>query len=92
MKLEKHSEADDPYALVGHGVPVEDGVDAAGDMALCFVEEYAMMGFPRSMVAGIFRNPYYQGPHGVFCLRGEEFVTRILDEVYGPEGTNATSL
>lgn len=83
--LLKQFEQDDPYSLIGHGFPMPEGYDGAGEMARCFVGEYAMMGFSRYRILRLFRSPVYQGPHGVYQLRGEAYVLGLIEEVFGPE-------
>jgi len=81
MRLEKHFEEDDPYAFVGVGFPCPDGFDAMEQMARTFIEEFAMMGFSNRLILELFRNPRYQGPHGVFQARGETYVRNLIEEV-----------
>lgn len=80
--LRKDFEEDDPYALVGQGFPCPEGYDSMGEMARTFIEEYALLGHSEAFVLGLFRNPRYQGPHGVLVARGEAYVRGLLSEVY----------
>lgn len=81
--LRKELEPDDPFAFIGQGFPNPEGYDSMGEMARCFIEEFAMLGYPASFVLRIFRNPFYQGPHGVYRARGEGYVLELIREVYG---------
>ncbi|MCW5943447.1 MAG: hypothetical protein KIS66_14540 [Fimbriimonadaceae bacterium] len=94
--LRKEFEEDDPYALVGQGFPCPDGYDSVGEMARCFVEEYALLGFDPERVLRLFRNPWFRGPNGVYRARGEAFVADLVNEVFGGveggAGANAQSL
>lgn len=89
--LKKEFEGDDPFALVGQGFPCPDGYDSSGEMARCFVEEFALLGYPAGFVLSIFRNPFYQGPHGVYRAKGEGFVLELIREVYGLTGREVAS-
>ncbi|MCE7929058.1 MAG: hypothetical protein DYG91_11260 [Chloroflexi bacterium CFX7] len=80
---EKHFEADDPYELVAARVPLEPGVDADELMARCFIEEYALLGTPRHKMMQLFRSKFFAGTNVIYENRGEEFVQRIIDEVFG---------
>ncbi|MCC6381894.1 MAG: hypothetical protein IT304_05255 [Dehalococcoidia bacterium] len=82
---EKELEADDPYELVNVRFPFEPGVDGDEVMARVFIEEYALMGMPRQKLLNLFRSPYFAGTHAILANRGEGFVHRLVDEVYGPE-------
>jgi len=81
--LHKDFEEDDPYALVGQGFPCPENYDSMGEMARTFVEEFALLGHSEEFVLRLFRNPRYQGPHGVFIARGEAYVRKLLSQVYG---------
>ncbi len=80
---EKHLEADDPYALVAARYPVQPGVDAEAVMAQCIVEEYALMGISREKMMHLFRSRVFTGTNAILANRGEAFVARIIDDVYG---------
>ena len=81
---EKEFEADDPYEFVAVRVPMAPGVDPDEVMARCFIEEYALMGMPRNKMMHIFQSQFFAGTHAILSARGEAFVERIIDEVYGP--------
>ncbi|MCC7229651.1 MAG: hypothetical protein IT203_04600 [Fimbriimonadaceae bacterium] len=80
--LKKDFETDDPYALVGQGFPCPPGYDSMGEMARCFIEEFAMIGYSEALILNLFKSPYYQGPHGVFKARGEGYVRDLMAEVF----------
>ena len=68
-----------------HGVVYADGVGTGKtEVGLAFIEEYALMGMPRNRVLAMFRSPFFAGAHAVFAARGEEFVARLVDQVFGP--------
>jgi hypothetical protein len=70
-------------ALVG--VVLEHGPDdgALTEMAWCFVEEYARMGWSGERIMRLFRNPFYRGPHQVLRMKGEDFVRGLIETVDG---------
>lgn len=80
---EKDFEGDDPMEFVAVRFPVAHGVDGDEVMARCFVEEYAMMGMPRDRILRLFKSRFFAGTHAILDSRGEEFVRRIIDDVYG---------
>lgn len=80
----KTFEEEDPYALVGLGFQNPEGFDGIGSMARTFIEEFALLGYDRTMIAKLFVNPWYQAPHAVLLARGNAYVQSLLDEVFGP--------
>lgn len=74
---------EDPMALVG--VQLGHGPDeqALTEMAWCFVEEYARMGWSGERILRLFRNPFYRGPHQILRAKGEAFVREIIETVEG---------
>ncbi|HEY4668321.1 MAG TPA: hypothetical protein VIH05_00950 [Tepidiformaceae bacterium] len=80
---EKEFELDDPYEFVAVRFPVDSAVDQDEVMARCFIEEYALIGMPRERVLHLFQSPAFVSPRGIFESRGEEFVQKIIDDVYG---------
>ena len=81
---EKDFEDDDPFEMVAARFPVPDGVDIDEVTARVLIEEYALMGVPRSRMLNIFRSEFFAGTNVIYESRGEEFVVRLIDEVFGP--------
>ena len=83
---------DDPLELVGCEVPLED--EQLSEMAECFVEEFARMGYGAEALLGLFRNPFYHGPHSVYQARGEEYVRDLIRQTVGerPSGLAGVGL
>jgi hypothetical protein len=81
-ELEKELEAGDPYELVAQRYPAEPGSDPDALMARCFIEEFALMGFPREKVMQLFRSKSFAATHSVLEARGEQFVSALLDSVF----------
>ncbi|HLU32136.1 MAG TPA: hypothetical protein VK088_10270 [Acidimicrobiia bacterium] len=78
----KSFEADDPLELIGHAFPVESEEAADREMARCFTEEYALMGFSAFEVGRLFESPAYVAPHAILLRRGPEFIRDVIREVY----------
>ena len=82
----KAAEPSDPYQPVAFGVPTP-GYDGLEAMARTFIEEFALLGWPRGRIARMFRIPRYVAAHEVYRRRGPVFVEELLDDVLGPEGS-----
>ena len=80
---EKHLEEDDPYGFVAVRFPVDAGTDPDETMARCVIEEYALVGMPARRVLQLFQSRFFAGTHAILESRGEAFVQRIIDDVYG---------
>ncbi len=80
---EKDVESDDPFEFVAVRFPMERGVDADEVMARCFIEEYALIGTPRGKMLALFESEFFAGTHAILVRRGEAFVQRIIDDVFG---------
>lgn len=81
----KTFEQDDPFELRGIVFPADEATSR--EMARCFVEEYALLGFPREAVARLFESPAFHGTHALVQQHGRAFIEHLLDAVFGPEGT-----
>ena len=79
----KGLEADDPMELVGIGYPVEIAEETDRETARCIVEEYALTGFAAKEILALFASPMYGLPHAIYRRRGQEFVTSLVDAVFG---------
>ncbi len=75
----KQLEPEDPMALVGVGLERGPDDGALTEMARCFVEEYARMGWSGERIMRLFRNPFYRGPHQIFRMKGEDFVRGLIE-------------
>lgn len=81
---DKELEADDPYQLTGVRYPVADGVDADRETARTLIEEFAMQGWHRSQIAGLFADPHSGSAHAIYRRRGAALLDELFDEVFGP--------
>ncbi len=81
---DKDIEQDDPYELVGVRFPLPEGADGDRVTALCFVEEFALMGSSPAEVRRLFTDSHYRGSYDVAQRRGMDFVDDLIAEVFGP--------
>ncbi len=77
----KRLEPDDPMALVGVGLERGPDDEDLTEMAWCFVEEFARMGWSGERILRLFRNPFYRGPHQILRRKGEDFVRSLIEIV-----------
>lgn len=79
----KNHEPEDPLELVG--VQMKEGPDeqALEEMAQCFIEEYARMGWNSERILRLFRNSFYRGPYQILRARGEDFVRERIETITG---------
>ena len=82
---EKMAEPTDPYVATAVALPTL-GYDGLAAMARTFVEEFALMGWPRERVLRMFTIPRYVAAHAVYVTRGPAFVEALVDEVFGRAG------
>lgn len=68
----------DPTMLVGVMLPAE--AETMTDMAYVFAEEFARLGYDRTRILWLFKNPFYGGVHGAYRALGEETLRAIIDE------------
>ncbi len=87
----KDHEPEDPLELVG--VQMKEGPDekALEEMAGCFIEEYARMGWNGERILKLFRNPFYRGPHQILRAKGEEFVREHIEKITGVKASPTLS-
>ncbi len=67
--------------LVGVNLDSGPGDRDLEEMARCFVEEYARMGWNGEEILNLFRSPAYRGPHRIMRLKGEDFVRGLTEAV-----------
>lgn len=67
--------------LLGVEVPLPSGQGTEmAEMARCFVDEFVRMGWNDEDLLGLFRDPFYRGPHLVYRQCGEAYVRELLAE------------
>jgi hypothetical protein len=68
-----------------NGVVLEDGeappLDAVREMAECFIDEYARLGFDANRILHMFRTKGYAGPYMATEILGEEAIRDLVDLV-----------
>lgn len=74
----KPLDPEDPMALVGVRLERDPDDEALAEMARCFVEEFARMGWSGERIMRMFRNPLFRGPHQVLRAKGEGFVRELI--------------
>ena len=84
----KSPESDDPYALVGVSFAVEPGVDADRELALAFVEEFALSGWSADRIAHLFAEPSSGKAHEIWQRRGATLIAEVIGVVFGQTPTN----
>lgn len=73
----KEAEAEDPMGLVG--VALGEICEAEWiEMADCFIEEFARLGWTREQVLRMFRTPSYAAAHRIWRVKGEPFVAERI--------------
>ncbi len=79
---EKLLATDDPYTIVAQQAPVPPGTDPDRAMARVFIEEYALLGFTPAKILLLFQSAHFEGTRRILEARGEDFVRRLIDEVF----------
>ena len=81
---DKEFEPEDPLepVAVALDTPGHDGMEA---MARCFVEEFALMGWPPARIFRLFTIPEYAASYSIFQERGEQYVRSIIRSVFGED-------
>ena len=81
---DKEFEIEDPFepVAVALSTPGFDGVEA---MARCFVEEFAMMGWPPERIYRLFTVPDFAASYAFYADRGSAAVRHIIASVLGED-------
>ncbi len=85
---DKGYEPEDPLepVAVTFETPGYDGMEV---MARCFVEEYALMGWPPERIFKLFTVPEFAGSYAVYSQRGPAYVRSLIDSVMGEGATGS---
>ncbi|MFQ5591547.1 MAG: hypothetical protein ACE5HE_10325 [Phycisphaerae bacterium] len=79
----------DPMAL--HGVVMETDSDRAMvEMAACFIEEYARLGFDAGMILRLFHTPGYAGPAIALQELGEARIRGLISDEIALRGSTGS--
>jgi hypothetical protein len=82
---QKGYEADDPLAFVAVRYQVDSEREQDLEMARCFIEEYALMGWPGSQIRLLFKSPLYIGPHAIHQKWGMAVVDELVRDIFQVE-------
>jgi hypothetical protein len=85
---DKEFELDDPFQPVAVSLPTP-GYDGLEAMARCFVEEYALMGWPPERVFKLFTIPDFAASYSILQERGADYVKQIIASVMGEQSIAA---
>ncbi len=82
----------DPMML--NAVALEDGeappLEAIREMAECFIDEYARLGFDGNRILHMFRTRGYAGPYMATEVLGEEAIGELVESVLARWGGRRT--
>ena len=80
-----YGEPDDTDPMMLNGVVLENGeappLEAVREMAECFIDEYARLGFDANRILHMFRTKGYAGPYMATEILGEEAIHDLVDLV-----------
>jgi hypothetical protein len=79
----KVAESTDPMMAMAVGLETP-GYDGLAAMGLAFIEEFALMGWPRERISRMFRAPQFAAAYRVYQARGDAFVEGLITQVLGP--------
>ncbi len=88
---QKQYEADDPFRFIAVRYPVDSEREQDLEMARCFIEEYALMGWPASQIRSLFKSPLYAGPHAIFRKWGMPAVDVLISDIFLTEKNDGRS-
>lgn len=77
----KDFEHDDPFELRGMVFPSSEA--DSREMARCFVEEFALLGFGPNEVARLFESPAFYGTRELAERHGADFIDELIAGVFG---------
>lgn len=82
-------DATDPMTL--HGVEIEtDDANASREMAICFIEEYARLGFSPKGIMEFFLRPDFAGPRMAVTQLGRDAIAALIDGCFLSRGPRST--
>ena len=86
-----YDDADPTDPMTLHGVGVETSGDSAmQEMAECFVDEYARLGFDANRILHMFNTRGYAGPFMATEVLGKERIRELVDTVLARWGGRRT--
>jgi hypothetical protein len=85
-------ESTDPMTI--NGVVLEDigapPEEAVREMAECFIDEYARLGFDANRILHMFKTKGYAGPYMATCVLGENSIRELVNLVLARWGGKRT--
>jgi len=89
-----YGEPDHTDPMTINGVVLEDigapSREAVLDMAECFIDEYARLGFDANRILHMFSTKGYAGPHMATQILGEPAIRQLVDMVLARWGGKRT--
>lgn len=89
-----YGEPDDTDPMVLNGVVLEDAGaptwEAVLEMAECFIDEYARLGFEANQILHLFGTKGYAGPYMAAEILGEAAIRELVDRVLARWGGRRT--
>ncbi len=90
-----YGDPDDTDPMILNGVLLKEGesppLEAVRDMAECFIDEYARLGFDANRILHMFRTKGYAGPYMAAEILGETEIRELVDLVLARWGPRRTS-
>ncbi len=82
---EKHFDPEDPFTLNGHAVALTaaEAEEHTLEMIDTIIHEFAMLGWPREMILGMFKKPFYRMPYMICREKGEGFIRDRVNRFFG---------
>src|SRR5690348_7374225 len=81
---DKEFEPEDPFEPTAVAISTP-GYDGEAAMARCFVEEYALMGWPGERIFRLFTVPDFAASYSIYQSRGPQFIRQLISSVTGEQ-------
>lgn len=75
--MSKKVSSQDPFELIG--MVSTGGPGALEAMAEALVEEYVRLGWTKSKLMTLFRNPTFMATHRIYRHKGEDYVLALIE-------------
>jgi hypothetical protein len=74
----KDFEKQDPMELMGMVMPGDE--NTLEEMAECFIDEYARLGWGERQIMALFVSPMFMATHRVYRTKGEDYVRDLIQK------------
>ena len=74
----KDFEKQDPMELMGMVMPGDE--NTLEEMAECFIDEYARLGWGERQILALFVSPMFMATHRVYRTKGEDYVRDLIQK------------